>query len=939
MSFDRFRTLLIEAGLQPTPYELAEILWLACHITPAVVDDSLTSTPAPDGGGGALSGDTSGSALTGRTRSGSLHASSTSSAHVFDARRVTVPTAPMLAEVLRLQRSLRPLKRRLRSKRLTVLDEEGTAELIARQHRRSRVWAPVFSPSSERGLDLALIFDTGQAMSVWSPLEKELQTMFAQLGVFRTIRPWRLTDGGHGLRVSTMTGPRSPRRPATLVDPSGRTITLVVSDCSGRHWWQGRAQPLLHRLALAGPTAIVQPMPEHLWHRTAAPAVPGTATLDRPYAPNNAVRFQPFDEEPPPAGRVPVPVLEIDPIWLANWVRLVRGVAGDGAPAAMTYVSPYRPPSSMPLPDLAPVPSSPERVRRFRATASAEAYRLACYLTRVDLHLPVVRLVQAATFARPSPSHLAEVLLSGLVRVKDPARDVYEFVPGAREELALSLTRYERRRLAGVLPAVNRELARRSGTSPQTFAAYVEVAPGTGDHDLVPSARPFGETTTDESAAPASARPRVDAPSRPLTPSRASKAASGPLRGESEPAPLAPGPYFYLSYAHTPRHDPNDRYDPDQWVEKLFTDLCRHVMALADLERGARPGFMDREMTGGHYWPDRLAASLATCRVFVPLYSRRYFESEMCGKEWTAFSERILYHQARGMERAGAIIPALWVPVPVEELPEAARSIQFNDAGLGPRYAEHGFYGIMKLRQYRTAYDTAVYNLARRIVEVGRSVQLTPVEPPHFESLSSAFHRENPTGEPSRLYIAVCASSLYELPEARGPYHYGHQTEEWNPYRPQLGRPLADHIADVAQVCGYRPSTTPLSELPHEEATANDAVLVLVDPWAVMSPELLPLVRRLGDIRRAGGTVLMPWNADDPETMDARPRLLDALESVLDPGGSGEDDLDWTSQGPATLDQFTRALSEMLRATVPRRPAGAPSSGPPDDQFGGEDDR
>ena len=95
---------------------------------------------------------------------------------------------------------------------------------------------------------------------------------------------------------------------------------------------------------------------------------------------------------------------------------------------------------------------------------------------------------------------------------------------------------------------------------------------------------------------------------------------------------------------------------------------------------------------------ERLSDALATCRVFVPLYSQRYFKSEHCGKEWFAFDRRRLNHQAGNARPVEAIVPVLWIPVrPDACFPEAARSVQFNSAGLGPLYAEHGFYGIMKV--------------------------------------------------------------------------------------------------------------------------------------------------------------------------------------------------------------------------------------------------
>ncbi len=106
-------------------------------------------------------------------------------------------------------------------------------------------------------------------------------------------------------------------------------------------------------------------------------------------------------------------------------------------------------------------------------------------------------------------------------------------------------------------------------------------------------------------------------------------------------------PYFFLSYARTPKRDPSDRDDPDRWVNKLYKDLCGAILQMTDA-RPEEAGFMDRDNKLGTEWSPELTAALAKCRVFVPLYSRRYFESDNCGREWFAFARRELTHRARG---------------------------------------------------------------------------------------------------------------------------------------------------------------------------------------------------------------------------------------------------------------------------------------------------
>ena len=108
-------------------------------------------------------------------------------------------------------------------------------------------------------------------------------------------------------------------------------------------------------------------------------------------------------------------------------------------------------------------------------------------------------------------------------------------------------------------------------------------------------------------------------------------------------------PYFFLSYARTPKRDRADREDPDRWVYKLYKDLCSAILQMTDA-RPEEAGFMDRENKIGTQWSPQLNSALARCRVFVPLYSRRYFESDNCGREWFAFARREITHKARGRQ-------------------------------------------------------------------------------------------------------------------------------------------------------------------------------------------------------------------------------------------------------------------------------------------------
>ena len=69
-------------------------------------------------------------------------------------------------------------------------------------------------------------------------------------------------------------------------------------------------------------------------------------------------------------------------------------------------------------------------------------------------------------------------------------------------------------------------------------------------------------------------------------------------------------PYFFLSYARTPKRDPADRDDPDRWVYKLYKDLCGVILQMTDA-RPEEAGFMDRENKIGAQWSPELTSALA----------------------------------------------------------------------------------------------------------------------------------------------------------------------------------------------------------------------------------------------------------------------------------------------------------------------------------------
>ncbi|MEV0010019.1 FxsC protein [Streptomyces sp. NPDC051840] len=342
-------------------------------------------------------------------------------------------------------------------------------------------------------------------------------------------------------------------------------------------------------------------------------------------------------------------------------------------------------------------------------------------------------------------------------------------------------------------------------------------------------------------------------------------------------------PYFFLSYAHTPGYGGGS--DPDMWVERLFQDLCGHVMAMTNLPAGAPAGFMDREIRSGEGWSERLGNVLANCRVFVPLFSPRYFASEMCGKEWYAFEQRAIHHRARSNQPAEAIVPALWVPVPASQLPGPAERLQFNHRDFGERYVSDGLYGLIKLTLFAQDYEQAVYQLAKRIVHVADTVQIGSGRPLDFRLVPSAFGAPGSgAGAPRPMRITIAAPTRHDLPEGRNPEYYGDNPQEWNPYHPAAARPLAYVAEELVRSLNYQAVVVPFDEDTGQregKQSPSAPEILLVDRWALQDEDLRRRLAAFDAEPRPWVTMVVPWCRDDHQSRAAEGRLTEMLEQTM----------------------------------------------------------
>ena len=363
-----------------------------------------------------------------------------------------------------------------------------------------------------------------------------------------------------------------------------------------------------------------------------------------------------------------------------------------------------------------------------------------------------------------------------------------------------------------------------------------------------------------------------------------------PSRPESgaEASPL----YFFLSYAHSSGVGRQDRFERDALVRRFEEDLGNAVLERARHPRAIVPGQSDAHIPLGGHWPIRLANALATCRAFVALYSAEYFDSQDCGKEWSAFADRISRDFVRYNEEREAFIPVIWLPIRPDSVPVPIRDVQYSHPDLGPEYHQHGLRYLMTHRELRERYHDVVEFFADRVILVAEhNFPSLSVPPPIYHDLPNAFATAEPaetqavSTERPKVRIVVAAPRVGRLPRGCDPEIYGSEAFHWRPYLPDYQGEVAQtakRLAESLHFYAFIESAERCRELiPTTDATAP--TILIVDPWAAQQPELQQKLgafdRRTTD--KSWVRLVIPWNRANQHSIAAEVDLESRLESTL----------------------------------------------------------
>lgn len=341
-------------------------------------------------------------------------------------------------------------------------DTAGSGEVISRALRS----LARLIPTGDRGWSVVVVLDDQPSMAVWAETVEGFLTALRSSEVFADVVafPVDTSTADPGLISKGAAG----QWPAD----NERWVVLVLTDGTGAAWHSDAMLPLVHQWGQRHPLALIHLLPQQQWYRTGVrprrlhlqPPAPGAANAALTWRLRDAVP-EALDDYSPPAGSVPAPVLEAHPHWLLAWTRLLLG-----EPATLPAVlAPPAPPRGLPAYEQEPAPDARTRVREFTSWATPTALTLATHLAAAPLNLPVIRLVQRELVPDSGPSHLAEILNSGLLhpvaprsQVADAGRVTFEFERGVRAELlavgrradAVRVLRVVHKHLGASVPAV-----------------------------------------------------------------------------------------------------------------------------------------------------------------------------------------------------------------------------------------------------------------------------------------------------------------------------------------------------------------------------------------------------------------------------------------------------------------------------------------------------
>lgn len=349
---------------------------------------------------------------------------------------------------------------------------------------------------------------------------------------------------------------------------------------------------------------------------------------------------------------------------------------------------------------------------------------------------------------------------------------------------------------------------------------------------------------------------------------------------------------FYLSHAKAETGDGH--------LEKFYLDLTEELRAISGRGRSELDFFYGSNVESGDGWDAAATEALQSSMSLVCIYSRSYFASVSCGKEFEVFRRRLSISAPHGELRLPPIIPVLWdSPERIKRLlPPAAAEIQYFNPNVGESYEREGLYYLMRLQRYRDEYQEFLRRLAVHIFErAEKSPPLPPLpEPLNFEEIPNAFHTawpgpaDRPDSDkfagPEVVQAMLVVGSRQEMHDIREDVRaYDETPEGWRPFDPDDSKNILYRLAQVITSQGLMYEThaaaDDLIERLREAEAKNKIVLLVLDPWAVRLDRFRRLLSQFDQQVFFNCAVLTLWNPSGAESELLRMGLENEVRQTL----------------------------------------------------------
>ena len=349
----------------------------------------------------------------------------------------------------------------------------------------------------------------------------------------------------------------------------------------------------------------------------------------------------------------------------------------------------------------------------------------------------------------------------------------------------------------------------------------------------------------------------------------------------------------FISYARA------DRQDRFECVKRFVDDLQSELRLLGGGGLDEACFFDTRTIDLGEVWKPELAAALCTSKTMVCLCSRSYFNSEYCGKEFSAFLGRIERRRAASGQQKDVrcpplVFPLLWVPTEWIDLPGCISKFQYDHDDLPATYQSEGIHQMVRLKHLTDDYWHFVRVIAGKIVKASDASPLEPcVEPVLLRDVRSPFHtmdrglREavDSFGGPDTarfLFVVGTDEDVSDL-DCR-PGEYGACGSEWKPFAPEMSytvRWMAQNAASSRQMRYEELSfANDIEKSLHLLSKRNESVIAIVDPSSLAIEQYRVVLEQYDRLQLDNSGIVVFWGMGS-DNRNARVGLSESLTRTL----------------------------------------------------------